>query len=584
MNRAPVLDLQSMLAQRFPAWFNGARAPWARSMARTLARISRVDEANAFLARHHHLQGLAFVEAVLANFDCRYVIDHVERERIPQQGRVLLLANHPLGALDALALLKLVGDIRSDVRIVANDFLEALPGMRELILPLRILGGRPQPESLRAVERALEQEQAVIVFPAGEVARLSWRGIVDTPWRKGFMRFARRTDTPLLPIHLSARNSALFYGMSALYKPFGTALLPREMFRSRGRRIEARVGHALRVDEVQPASGDAAAAVATVRRALYAIGRGRAMHRPREQALAHAGDLRAIAREVEGLAVLGETADGKRIVCGRLHSDSALLREIARVRELTFRAVGEGTGKRLDTDEFDSWYDHIVLWDAQACAVAGAYRATPGARVLDRYGLRGLYTASLFDYRPHMLGVLERGMELGRSFVSPQYWGTRSLDYLWFGIGAYLRAHPQIRYLLGPVSISAALPPRARDLLVSYYATFHGECQALAVSRHPLTATGLPPEFAALDADQAFKVLRANLDALGVRVPTLYKQYTELCEPGGARFLAFGVDPEFSGSVDGLILVDLAMMKPHKRARYIDGRCKSLRREVEALA
>ncbi|KFN46401.1 hypothetical protein N790_08630, partial [Arenimonas malthae CC-JY-1] len=217
-----MLDLERRLAERYPHWFTGPRAKVARPLVRGLGRWSKLDEAGAFLARHAHLRGLAFVEAALEHLDVRYVVDQVERERIPQTGRLLIVANHPSGALDALALLHFVGSVRRDVRIVANDLLGAVEPLADLLLPLRILGGKPTAQSLAAVEAALEQEQCVIVFPAGEVSRLGLRGVRDGRWRRGFLRFARATGAPVLPVRVGARNSMLFYGASALYKPAGT--------------------------------------------------------------------------------------------------------------------------------------------------------------------------------------------------------------------------------------------------------------------------------------------------------------------------------------------------------------------------
>jgi hypothetical protein len=182
-----------------------------------------------------------------------------------------------------------------------------------------------------------------------------------------------------------------------------------------------------------------------------------------------------------------------------------------------------------------------------------------------------------------MLPRLVEGMELGRSFVMPKYWGTRSLDYLWLGIGAYLKKHPGVRYLFGPVSISAALPIAAREQLVAYYARYFGSEQQ-AAANHPFRFLATPPSFGELDAEASFRVLRDNLDALGARVPTLYKQYTELCEPGGARFLAFGVDPDFNNAVDGLIEVDLAHIRPKKRERYLGASTACLPRTDQAAA
>lgn len=567
-----MIDLQRTLASRFPHWFEGPRAALARPLVRGLARVSRIDAIDAFLRDNAHLRGLAFVDAALARLDCRWLVDHVERERLPVQGRVVIVANHPMGAIDALALLGFVGSVRRDVKIVANDFLRVFEGLSDLLIPLRILGGRPGAESLAAVEAALAAEQAVIVFPAGAVSRLGWRGVADPRWRRGFLRFAERSGAPVLPVRLGGRNSALFYGLSSVHGALGTALLPREMFARQGRRIDIRVGHARPVEDLLRATGHGRRALAAVRDTVRQLGRGRDLWRPALAPIAHPTDLRAVLVDLARLDLIGETADGKRIHCGRLASDSALLREIARLRELTFRAVGEGSGRRLDSDRFDSWYEHIVLWDADQHEIAGAYRVAPCARVLAERGLPGLYTHSLFDYDPRLLPRIERGLELGRSFVAPKYWGSRSLEYLWYGIGAYLRQNPGIRWLFGPVSISADLPLQAREQLVAYYRRYYGDDAALARPHHPFRFAGAEPQFGPLDAEQSFRLLKQNLDALGARVPTLYKQYADLCEPGGVRFAAFGVDPDFAGAVDGLIFVDLARIKQKKRERYLDPR------------
>lgn len=562
--------LEQQIAERYPQWFRGRRAWVARPLLKTLGRWSRLDAAYGFLVAHAHLRDFAFLEAAMDFLNLRYSVDHVERRRIPDSGRLLIVANHPSGALDAMALLHFVGSVRRDVKIVANDFLTGIDSLRDLLLPVRILGGNPGADSLRAIEQALENEECVIVFPAGEVSRLGPRGVTDTRWRKGFLRFARNTGAPVLPVRIQARNSAFFYGASVLLKPAGTALLAREMFTRSQRRIVLRVGNLMQVEE----NLDTEVAVARVRRALYAIGRGKEtiteeMANEGPEPLVPAVDRPVLSAAIDSLECLGDTTDGKRICVGRLASDSPLLREIGRLRELTFREVGEGTGKRMDVDPYDAWYEHIVLWDAQAQKIAGAYRIARGASVLAEQGLKGLYTASLFRYADDALPRIAQGMELGRSFVAPEYWGSRSIDYLWQGIGAYLRRHPRIRYLFGAVSMSAALPLRAREQIVGYYAQYYGDLNGEAVSRHPFRYTAAPPSFGQLDAETAFRVLKGNLDTLGATVPMLYKQYTELCEPGGTRFLAFGVDPAFSDSIDGLIEVDLHCIRPKKRARYL---------------
>ena len=560
-----MLQLEDRLQQRFPHWFRGRRARIARPLLRGAERLSRLDRVEGFLRANAMLDGFEFVRAGLAYLQASYAIDEASLARIPAQGRLLIIANHPSGALDAFALLDAIGRVRRDVRIVANDFLSAITPIAGLLLPVRVLGGRASPESVRAIEDALKRGECVIVFPAGEVSRLSPKGVRDGRWRSGFLRFARAADAPVLPIRVRARNSVLFYGASAVFKPAGTALLAREMFARGRRRIGLEVGVPTRI----PRDADLRRVLRDMRAALYRLD-GKALARAESPEPVAAAEVQAFVEAgIAGMQMLGRTADGKEIRTGRLAIDAPLMREIGRLRELTFRAVGEGSGLARDIDDYDAGYEHIVLWDAAASRIAGAYRVARGAQVLAERGLPGFYTASLFHYSEAAVPRIAAGMELGRSFVVPDYWNSRSLDYLWQGIGAYLSVHPDIRYLFGPVSISAALPTAARDALVAYYTRYLGAGDGLAKSLRPFAYFDAPPDFGPLDAEMAFKVLRQNLDALGSRVPTLYKQYTELCEPGGARFLAFGVDPDFNHAIDGLIEVDLHAMPPANRERYL---------------
>ncbi|MDN8663640.1 lysophospholipid acyltransferase family protein [Stenotrophomonas indicatrix] len=560
-------ELEQRLQQRYPDWFHGRRGQLARPLLRSVERWSRLDRIEAFLRRNANVRGFDFVAAGLEFIEGRYHVDPAALARIPATGRLLIVANHPSGALDALALLDAVGRIRRDVRIVANDLLGAIGPLQDLLLPVRILGGKVQRSSLQAVEQALAAEQCVIVFPAGEVSRLSLLGIRDGRWQRGFVRFARAAAAPVLPVRVEARNSALFYGASTLFKPAGTALLAREMFARRGRPLRLRIG-----EPMQLGQGDPGAQLLAVRRAVYALGRSTAIAEgcpAGPEPLAAPVPPAQVAAAIAAANVLGQTADGKQILLASCTADSPLLHELGRLRELTFRQVGEGTGRSRDLDDFDLHYQHIVIWDGTAQRIAGAYRIMRGAQALARRGLAGLYSASLFRYSDDAIPRIAEGLELGRSFVVPDYWGSRSLDYLWQGIGAYLQCQPGIRYLFGAVSISAALPRDAREQLVAYYQRYYGVADGRVQSNRPFQYFAAPPCFGEMDAAAAFDVLKANLAALGTGVPTLYRQYTDLCEPGGARFLAFGVDPDFSDSIDGLIEVDLHAIRPHKRKRYL---------------
>jgi len=563
--------LTQTLEQRFNSLFSSRQHRLARPLWRGLARLNQIGAIERLWQGCRHLTGLAFVDAVLRALDCRYLVDQIERERIPEQGRCLIVANHPLGLLDALVLLHAVGSVRRDLCIVANQALSAIDNLDGLLLPVRVFQGDGALANglagMAAIERALAAEKAVIVLPAGEISRLGWAGIRDCAWQRGFVRLAERSAAGLLPIHVSGRNSMAFYALSLLQKPLGLAVLGRQLM-TRGRRLQLRIGQPIAATALRQPARAPAAAAQRMRAAVYALANGRDRLPPRLQAIRHAPALRPMLAEVQQLRLLGNTPDGKQIRCGRLAGDSLLLHEIARLREFTFRAVGEGSGNAADLDRFDRHYQQLLLWDPDLLEVVGAYRIADCRAVLAEHGRSGLYTLGLFDLGTAECARLDQAMELGRSFVQPKYWGSRSLDYLWIGIGAWLRAHPHVRHLFGAVSISAALPLPAREWLVAYYAHYYGFASS-ARALHPFCYSAAPPTFDGLDSDAGMRLLKHNLAAVGARVPTLYKQYTELCEPGGARFLAFGVDSEFADSLDGLIWVDLDRVNPKKRQRYL---------------
>jgi len=281
-------------------------------------------------------------------------------------------------------------------------------------------------------------------------------------------------------------------------------------------------------------------------------------------------------RELQAAELLGATSDGKKILLFDARPDSAVLRELGRLREVAFRQVGEGTGKRRDIDAFDASYRHVVLWDDTDLQIVGAYRLGEAGRLLAARGERALYTHGLFTYGERLRGLFPQALELGRSFVQPRYQGLRALDYLWHGIGAYLRTRPEVRFLFGPVSLSAALPEPARRMVVHFFEQHFRPDGPLACARNPYRiapedAAGLQALFPGEDYTSELRQLKERLSTLGTSVPVLYKQYSELCEPGGTRFLAFNVDPAFSNCVDGLVWVDLHRVKPAKRARYMSG-------------
>ena len=282
---------------------------------------------------------------------------------------------------------------------------------------------------------------------------------------------------------------------------------------------------------------------------------------------------RRLAKELRESRHLGVTPDGKDIYLFNYKPASSVIRELGRLREIAFRAVGEGTNKARDNDRYDKWDRHIVLWDATEMEIVGSYRIGEANR-LTRNGKYGnLYTTELFDYQPAFTCLFPESIELGRSFVQPKYWGRRNLDYLWWGIGAYLRINPSVRYLFGAVSISNDYPEYAKQQIVACYQhCFQPEhADSYAHAKLPfIVDRGVRESYRGMAVQEAVGTLKSTLSKQGLSIPMLFKHYSEVCEPDGTRFVDFNIDPDFSNCIDGLMLVDLCTIKPKKRARYID--------------
>ncbi|MDF1691349.1 MAG: lysophospholipid acyltransferase family protein [Zhongshania sp.] len=577
-----MISVDSVIDEQFPRISKGSPRI-KKTLAALLKYLFHEAEFKQFERDYPYLQGLDFVEKGLEFFDFGYAVSALDKERIPVAGRVVIVSNHPIGSLDGLALLKLVSEVRSDVKVVANELLYAIKPLRSLLLPVDNMSGkRNRKENLQAIHGHLNDEGAVIIFPAGEVSRFSPAGIRDGRWRNGFIKFAAKAKAPILPVHINARNSVFFYALSLLAKPLSTLWLIREMFKQNNRTVRVTIGSAVEYDVYQNLPVTAPAKARLFKKHLYKLGRrkrgGEPCFMPVAQAVAHPEDRQELRTAIRRCDHLGSTRDGMEIYCYQYSGDCTVMREIGRLREVSFRAVGEGTGRRRDVDGFDAYYDHIVLWDENQLELVGAYRLKRIASLDDG---QTLYSESLFDYQiPYAEEYFEHGAELGRSFVQPRYWGRNGLDYLWQGLGTYLQRYPEVRYLFGPVSLSDSLPRAAKDLLIPFYQTHFPTTQVWVNAKSPYRPESANINFTGEDYREEFTQLKQELADLSCSVPTLFKQYTELCEPGGVSFAAFNVDPDFADCIDGLVLVDITKMKAARRKRYLGGEVGCLMSDV----
>lgn len=275
-----------------------------------------------------------------------------------------------------------------------------------------------------------------------------------------------------------------------------------------------------------------------------------------------------LVKELEDSILLRQINEDVSVYLVDGYIKKTVMREIGRLREVAFQAVGEGTGNLRDIDDYDDYYKQLVLWNSKEKAIIGGYRVVMAHDVLKTDGIEGLYNHRLFEFHPQVLPKLEQGIELGRSFVNPEHWGRRNLDYLWMGIGAFLARHPNIRYLFGAVSISDDFPHPAKLAIAHFYHAYFGQKNDLATPRNVFSITGVSP-FSGSNYDVEFRQLKEILCSQGMTIPPLYKHYGEIAELEGVSVLGFNIDAYFGNCVDSLMIVDREKIKPKKAERYI---------------
>ncbi|MDD2886950.1 MAG: lysophospholipid acyltransferase family protein [Aliarcobacter sp.] len=568
-----MIDIQKEIEKKFPN-MDKKENFLKKSLFKIAKKIVHEDSINQFLTQNSHLKGFEFVDAVLDYFDFDYTVSSSDLQNIPTSGKVVIIANHPLGGLDALCLLRLISQVRKDVKIVANDFLAGFEALHSLLIPIDNYKLRQSKNDIKKIYEALNNEEAIIIFPAGEVSRATAKGIKDPVWNKGFLNFAQNTNSPILPIFLDAKNSKTFYTISVINKTFSTLLLSHEMFNKKSKRIGMKVGQIIPNENIAPKGIDKKFLLNLYRKHLYSLKKGKKSFFETQSAIAHPVSRIDLLNELKKSKLIGQTNDGKKIYLYDYTEDSIVLKELGRLRELSFRKVGEGVNKKRDTDKYDIYYQHIILWDENDLEIVGSYRIGNSDFIFKNIGVKGFYSNTLFKYNEEFTPYLKDSIELGRSFVQPKYWGTRALDYLWFGIGAYLKTNPNIKYMFGPVSMSASFPTIAKDMMIFYYSHYYGDTENMVEAKVPYSYSNnlseIKETFDLKDKKKDFKFLKSTLANIGVSVPTLYKQYSDIAEDNGVKFLGFNVDNSFGDCIDGFILVEVAKIKDSARQRYIE--------------
>jgi len=568
-----MIDAERIMTEAYPDIKNRKDN---KLLLKVVKRLLHEDDFNHFIKKNQHLRGFAFLNKLLNYFKFSYQVSLTSYNNIPYEGRLLIVANHPIGTLDGLALVKLIRSVRPDVRIVANHVLSYMQPLESVFLPIDVLSSKAgYKQSYKAMLAALDNEEAVIIFPAGEVSRITPKGIRDGKWKTGFLKLAKKAKCPILPVNIKASNSALFYALSALYKPLGTLMLVQEMFNKNNQELKFKVGSPVPYQAfIHDEKNDKQLSQKFRQHVQNLTKKNKKSLFKTIETIAHPVNSKALKKALYQSKLLGETKDGKKIFLYRFKDDCPVMQEIARLRELTFRTVEEGTGEAQDLDKYDVYYSHLILWDEYDLEIVGSYRIGEGRKIMADYGVEGFYTNNLFKLNKAIEAYLPNSIELGRSFVQPRYWGKRSLDYLWYGIGAYLRENPDVKYLFGPVSMSNGYPRKAQEVILSFYNQQFGSDLKLATAKTPFIISEQAQKFASAefndDYKTSYKVLNTELKKLGVKVPTLYKQYVELCTDKGCSFIDFNRDPDFNDCIDSLIMIKLDKITAKKKQRYIE--------------
>ena len=570
-----LIDAHEMLGGHVPRFLIPPLAKWLA--------FDWFNEGYEVLRKTHQEQGGSFLTLMLEYLELEYSVGEGQLERIPETGPVIVVSNHPFGMGDAAILGHLLKSWRKDTRMIGNSLLMRVPELREILIAVNPFGGesatRQNVGGMRGALAHLENGGLVGMFPSGEVAHLSLaeRRVRESRWSKHVMKLATKSGARVVPVFIEGHNSPTFQLTGLIHPVFRTAQLPREFRKLIGRKISVLIGKPIPARKIPNSSLEKGAEFlrqqvqllgATYREQQWQTTReGKRLSPADLEPLVAAVDPEKMAEEVAGLSddqILVRKGDW---ICYRAATTQVpcILREIGRLREKTFRTVGEGTGNSIDLDEFDEWYDHMFLWNPKTKMIGGAYRLAPSDTTIAEHGISGLYCRSLFRFNHEFFEQLGAPMvEFGRSFVVEECQkGYHSLALLLLGIGAIFKREPHRRYALGAVSISNNYLTVSRNLMVQFlkrraHATKFAHLvkpESIPVEKETSSKTREALETVAegLETIEHINAAVGSIEHDGKGVPVLLRQYMKF----NATYLGFNVDSKFSGVLDGLMIIDM---------------------------
>ncbi|MFP4844343.1 GNAT family N-acyltransferase [Winogradskyella sp. PE311] len=548
-----------------------------------LMKVLKISSLNKVYNRNKHLSELDFLDGIIDDFQIKFEIPEEDLKRLPKEGPYITISNHPLGGIDGILLLKLMIEQRSDFKIIANFLLHRIEPLKPYIMPVNPFEDRKDVASsitgFKNSIKHLRDGHPLGVFPAGEVSTYrDGKLVVDKPWEEAAMKLIKKAEVPVVPIYFHAKNSRLFYRLSKISDTLRTAKLPSELLTQKRRTIKVRIGRPISVKDQKehqtlPDFSD------FLRRKTYMLSKSfedkpKILDNIQSQLKVPKPPPKRIVTPIDSEFMIAEVNNLKDNDCKLLTSKNYevylaaakdipnILREVGRLREITFREVGEGTNEAIDLDTFDSYYHHMFLWDNEKNLIAGAYRMGLGSKIFEQHGIDGFYLQDLFRFEPELYTMMSQSIEMGRAFIIKEYQQKpMPLFLLWKGIVHTTLRYPEHKYLIGGVSISNQFSNFSKSLMIEFMKSHYYD-PYVAQYVHPKKEFKVKLKDA--DKEFVFDETEADLNKFdkiidevepgALRLPVLLKKYIKQ----NARLVGFNVDPLFNNAVDGLMYIKIA--------------------------
>jgi putative hemolysin len=551
------------------------------SMGWILMKMLNISTMNQIYDRNKHLNDLEFINALLDEFEINFEIPEEDLKRIPKTGPFITISNHPLGGIDGILLLKLLLEHRPDFKIIANFLLHRIEPLKPYVMPVNPFEDRKDAKSsvmgFKAAITHLREGHPLGIFPAGEVSTYrDGKLVVDRPWEVAAMKLVKKAEVPVVPIYFHAKNSKFFYRLAKLSDTLRTAKLPSELLTQKERVIKVRIGNPISAED-QREHEELEGFTEFLRKKTYVLANPFQKKKLLEnipknlkipkapKTIAGPIPLAAMEAEIDSLRQQDKRlliSKNYEVFLAQADRIPNILQEIGRLREITFREVGEGTNNATDLDKFDSYYHHMFLWDNDSQKLAGAYRMGLGSQIFPKFGINGFYLQDLFRFEPELYPMMSKSIEMGRAFIIKEYQQRpMPLFLLWKGIVHTTLRFPEHKFLIGGVSISNKFSEFSKSLMIEFMKSNYYD---------PYVAQYINPkkEFKVklkdADKDFIFDESEADLNKFdkiidevepgSLRLPVLIKKYIKQ----NAKVVAFNVDPLFNNAVDGLMYIRIA--------------------------